>query len=96
MALFSLVREAATNTVRHAQASSVDILLRSTATQASLVFSDDGVGFADDVSASAPGHGLEGMKERIEALGGVFSVDGSHSGCVLKAEISLEGGRYGL
>ncbi|MFR4802437.1 MAG: sensor histidine kinase [Eggerthellaceae bacterium] len=32
---FSLVREAATNTVRHAQANSVDILLRSTATQAS-------------------------------------------------------------
>ena len=32
MALFSLVREAATNTVSHAQANSVDILLRSTAT----------------------------------------------------------------
>lgn len=96
MVLFSLVREAATNTVRHAQANSVDILLRSTATQASLVFSDDGVGLADDVAASAPGHGLEGMKERIEALGGVFSIDGSHGGCVLKAEILLEGGRYGL
>ena len=36
------------------------------------------------------------LKERIEALGGVFSVDGSHGGCVLKAEIPLEGGRYGL
>lgn len=96
MALFSLVREAATNTVRHAQAKSVDILLRSTATHVSLVFSDDGVGFADDVVDSAPGHGLEGMRERIEALGGVFTADGSRGGCVLKAEIPLEGGRYGL
>ena len=39
---------------------------------------DDGVGF--DPSAPRPGHhGLEGMRERIEELGGRFSID-SHEG----------------
>lgn len=90
MALYSLVREAATNTVRHAQASHVDITLRSTATVASLSFSDNGVGFAPDVFDTAEGHGLQGMAERIEALGGVFHASGE-DGCVLNAEIPLEG-----
>lgn len=92
MALFSLVREAATNTVRHAGAARVDITLRSTATTASLSFSDDGSGFDVREARRAEGHGLQGMAERIEALGGRFEIRGDR-GCSLFAEIALEGVR---
>lgn len=92
MALFSLAREAATNTVRHARASRVDITLRSTAQTASLAFSDDGVGFSEEARNRASGHGLQGMAERIEALGGAFRATGTH-GCELFADIPIEGVR---
>ena len=94
MALFALVREAATNTVRHANASCVDITLRSTGASASLVFSDDGVGFSAERRRNAEGHGLQGMAERIEALGGTFQAFGEN-GCELFADIPIEGVRDG-
>lgn len=90
MALFSLVREAATNTVRHARASRVEIVLISTSKTVSLSFSDDGVGLSPAARCEADGHGLQGMAERIGALGGTFGVRGE-DGCVLTADIPLEG-----
>lgn len=92
MALFALVREAATNTVRHAHASHVDVTLRSTGSSASLSYVDDGVGFSQADRDEAEGHGLRGMAERIEALGGRFRAAGN-GGCALSAEIPLEGVR---
>ncbi|MDO4443681.1 MAG: histidine kinase, partial [Slackia sp.] len=92
MALFALAREAATNTVRHARASHADITLRSTAHSASLVFADDGVGFSPQERKNADGHGLQGMAERIEALGGSFQAIGE-DGCELFADIPIEGVR---
>ncbi|MDO5041920.1 MAG: sensor histidine kinase [Slackia sp.] len=94
MALFSLVREAATNTVRHAKASRVEVTLRSTAALASLSYSDDGIGFGADVLENAQGHGIQGMAERIGALGGRFEVSGE-GGFFLSADIPIEGVRDG-
>lgn len=92
MTLFQVVREAATNTVRHAQAHRVDILLRSTASQAYAKFSDDGVGMDTDAAKHAEGHGLQGMAERVGAIGGTFTVRSApQEGCTVIAEIPLEG-----
>ena len=96
MALFALAREAATNTVRHARASRVNIVLRSSSTSAGLSFSDDGVGLDLEHAKEAPGHGLEGMGERIEALNGTFRIDGAPGrGCSLSADIPMEVVRNG-
>ena len=92
MTLFQVVREAATNTVRHAQAHAVTILLRSTASQAYAEFSDDGVGMDTDAAKRAEGHGLQGMAERVGAIGGTFTVRSAPGdGCTVVAEIPLEG-----
>lgn len=94
MALFVLAREAATNAVRHARASRVEISLRSTATEASMLFSDNGIGMSEQTRADASGHGLRGMAERIEALHGSFTVKSADgAGCAIEARIPLEGGQ---
>jgi two-component system, NarL family, sensor histidine kinase DesK len=66
------MREAVTNVVRHARASTCWITLRGE--QARLVFSirDNGVG-----GTPREGHGLTGMRERVAAAGGTVTVDGS-------------------
>lgn len=64
-----IVREAVTNIVRHAQASRCSLRFSDGAGHCSLVVEDDGRG-----GIRKEGNGLRGMRERIEALGGHFSL----------------------
>jgi two-component system sensor histidine kinase DesK len=67
-----VVREAVTNIVRHAHASQCSMRFSAQNGHTSLIVEDDGRG-----GARLEGNGLRGMRERIEALGGQFAVDGS-------------------
>ncbi len=83
VALFGIAREASTNIVRHSSATYARIELSTTA---------DGSGFAarlevvDDGRALAAarrvsgGHGIEGMRERVNVLGGSFEAGPEPSG----------------
>jgi two-component system sensor histidine kinase UhpB len=73
LAAYRVVQEGLINALRHAQATRVDIDLRAQADQMIITVSDDGVGLPS--SWSRPGHfGLRGLTERVEHLGGRFSV----------------------
>lgn len=65
-----VLREAVTNIVRHAAAQSCEIGFYETESYHSVTVQDDGRG-----GVRAEGNGLRGMRERVEALGGRFSVD---------------------
>ena len=71
------VQEALVNSVRHSRADNVSVTVRRSGGGAGpgLVAEvvDDGVGAAE----VAPGNGLTGMRERVEALGGTVVVDGT-------------------
>lgn len=67
-----VVREATTNVVRHAGADTCNVTLRRDPDRWLLVVSDDGVG-GDD----GEGNGLRGMRERILAVGGTVTRDGT-------------------
>ena len=61
------VREAVTNVVRHAGASSCRMRLEQQNGTCRLEIQDDGVG-----SSNGEGNGLKGMRERVEMLGGTL------------------------
>jgi two-component system sensor histidine kinase DesK len=69
-ALALAVREAVTNIVRHARATNCRIRFVSEAGLRRLVVEDDGQN-----SLVHEGNGLRGMRERIESLGGRFSLE---------------------
>ena len=72
--LFRIVQEALQNTVKHAHASKVDLVLHRTADTVILEVRDDGVGF--DPLGSFPGHlGLHSMQERASNLGGRLQIE---------------------
>jgi two-component system sensor histidine kinase DesK len=60
------IREAVTNVVRHADARTVRLVLRADNGRCRFEIADDGRGGGPD------GAGLRGMRERVEALGGVL------------------------
>ena len=64
------LREAVTNVLRHAQATSVQVDVTRQGRAIQLEVQDDGRGVA-----GAAGNGLSGMRERVEALGGQLQLD---------------------
>lgn len=70
------VREAVTNIIRHSNAQRVEIELIQSKSTLQLQISDDGKN-----KLVVPGHGLSGMRERLELLGGRLEIDtGPHGG----------------
>jgi signal transduction histidine kinase len=72
--LYRVAQEALQNTIKHARASQVNLRLGRTDGTIILEIRDNGVGF--DPLGSFPGHlGLLSMRERLEKLGGVLSIE---------------------
>ncbi len=86
-ALFRIVQEALTNVALHAQATRVDVLITRTNGRVSAIVEDDGVGFVSASIVTEEQLGLFGMRERVEMLGGTFTIESSPGkGTVIKAE----------
>ncbi len=73
--LIQVAREALSNVARHAKASTCRLSLAQRGEQGVLEIDDDGQGF--DLANDPHGQGLRNMRERVEAIGGEFSVDSS-------------------
>ena len=69
--MYYVVSEAVTNVVKHANATRVQVTLEQRDGEVRLGITDDGVGGADP----SGGSGLVGLKDRVEAGGGTFTVD---------------------
>lgn len=87
--LYRIVQESVTNIVRYANASDVQIRLsRTRAGKISLTVRDNGVGMNMGNVDQTQHFGLLGMRERVQALNGVFSVDSEMGqGVTIKVEI---------
>lgn len=68
--LLRCAQEAITNALRHGQSQNIEVHLRAVEDGLELVVADDGV----PVSQLRPGHGLQGMQERLQGLGGSLQV----------------------
>jgi two-component system sensor histidine kinase DesK len=83
--LSMILREAATNIARHAQANEALITLHSNDEAVLMEVVDDGCG-----GVSANGNGLAGMRERVAALGGTLEIHSPRGqGTRLKARIPI-------
>ena len=79
LAVLRVVQEALTNVHKHAQASQVTVVLSYGASGLTLQIADDGIGIRPRAGAPVPVEGrvslgIDGMRERIEQLGGSFSM----------------------
>ncbi len=89
LAIYRVVQEGLINALRHARASRVDIAVQCDARRIVATVTDDGIGLPADWSR--PGHfGLRGLSDRVQQLGGTFTVgnQAGHGVC-LSADIPL-------
>lgn len=73
--LYRLLQELLNNVCKHAEASEVTIILRQQGEVLHLEVSDNGVGIA---SGKMAGFGIQGMRERVSALGGDLTLEKQH------------------
>jgi signal transduction histidine kinase len=89
LAVYRLVEEALTNIGKYANAAHCSITLRKAEDGVRVEVADDGVGFTADTDDNF-GHGLTGMRQRIEACGGELLVDSAPGrGTRLRARLPL-------
>jgi len=89
-ALYRIVQEALNNAVKHAHAKSVAIDLQHTPLKVACSVRDDGIGFAKQKQPGMQGLGLIGIRERLNALGGLLRVvSGPQRGTTLLVDIPL-------
>ena len=72
---YYVVAEAVANAQKHARAASVRVRVASRHGRLDIEIADDGIGGA----AETPGSGLQGLRDRVEAVGGSFAVDSTHA-----------------
>ncbi len=93
IALFRIVQEALTNVVKYAKAKNVAVDLVRSAGGVSLTFRDDGVGLPDTALANRLSHGIAGMRQRVRALHGEFSIHGTPGkGTIIDVHLPLAQG----
>jgi len=86
--LFSIFQELTTNTLKYAQAKTIDIQLDLLNACIFFVYEDDGVGF--DVSETRLGIGLSNIKQRVENYNGTLHIDSiPNRGTSINIEIPL-------
>lgn len=90
-ALFRILQESLNNVFRHARATKTSITVCSKDSRVYMTVSDNGIGIFPGCRRKATSFGLVGIKERISALGGEFSLDaGQDKGTSLTVSIPLE------
>jgi signal transduction histidine kinase len=88
-AIYRIVQESLTNVVKHAQASSVSVVVTRGDGRIKAVIVDDGKGFEPE-TAGGEGIGLVGMRERIELLDGSLTVESSErTGTTVAVEVPV-------
>ncbi len=70
--VYFCVLEALQNVAKYAKASAVDVALRADGERLAFEVRDDGVGF--DLAIASRGSGLQGMADRLDAVGGALEI----------------------
>ena len=84
--LYRVIQEALTNISKHSQATKVRLSLTENHGEIYLKIEDNGVGFYPEENTT--GFGLEGMRERVTALRGVFKlISEPKQGCKIEVKI---------
>jgi len=87
--LLRIALEAVTNALKHAQATTLTLILRGDADAVTLQVVDDGRGLAAQPAPESGGFGLIGMRERAARHGGVLAVETGPSGTTVTATVPL-------
>jgi signal transduction histidine kinase len=90
VAIYRIVQEAINNAIRHANASSIKVMLRDREASIDIVVEDDGLGLST-VSRRRTGGGLANMHTRASLIGAELRVAQTASGAGTRLQLTVPG-----
>jgi signal transduction histidine kinase len=91
-AAYGIAREALTNTLRYAPASTVHVRMAADGERVELTVTDDGAAAADSADGLGSGRGVAGMRDRAAAVGGTVEVGPGQAGWRVHAVLPYAAG----
>ncbi len=89
--VFRVYQEAITNIIKHAKANEIVVAVELIEHSIHLTVADNGLGFSEQSKKNSSGFGLIGMKERVLASKGTFTLNSSpNNGTEIKVSIPLD------
>ncbi len=97
LVIFRIAQECLTNIHRHSKCSSAVVRLSNADGKLKLEIRDNGQGIDEDLQAkiasgNTPGIGLRGMRERVLAIGGTFTIESNRKGTAILVILPLHKG----
>jgi signal transduction histidine kinase len=90
LAIYRLVQEALTNVAKYARARHVQVSLHEVEGHACVQVRDDGLGFDPSTALQQGGHGLNGMRFRMQSCGGDWLLDSAPGrGTLVQASVPM-------
>lgn len=91
-ALYRIGQEAVTNSLKHSNATTITVELKTDEKQIILTIQDNGCGFDADNNSDINGFGLEGMRERANLVEGKFTISSQLShGTTICCNVKVKG-----
>ena len=90
LTIYRVVQESLANSFKHAGSASRQVRVTKSGGFVDVEIRDDGVGFDARVDTGVTTLGLVGMRERVELLGGTFTVQSAaNQGTIVRARLPL-------
>jgi two-component system sensor histidine kinase UhpB len=86
ISIYRIVQEALSNVVKHARATQASVLLARRDGAVTVEVRDDGIGYA---ATAGDGMGIAGMRERVHAANGSFTIDSDGAGTRIAIRLPL-------
>ena len=91
IALYRILQEALTNVVKYARAKNIHVELNASDDNITLLIEDDGIGIPEGAQKNRLSHGITGMRQRVRALHGEFSIGRRpEGGTLIEVNIPLD------
>jgi signal transduction histidine kinase len=91
LSVYRIVQEAVTNALKHSGAGRIEVKIDYTPGSLTLAITDNGTGASPDSLTASSGHGLVGMRERVEIFGGRLETATSPlGGFTVRAHLPLD------
>lgn len=90
LVIYRILQELLANTIRHAEASTVRVMLIGKSQHFCLVYEDDGKGFSSPYKNASGGLGIKNIESRVQILGGQMTLEQPAKGMKMVIEIIRE------
>lgn len=88
--VYRIIQELINNTLKHAEATKINLDLNQIKDHLSLIFEDNGIGFTKEEIAERKGMGLRNLESRVERMNGQLTIDSKkNKGTSIIIEIPL-------